>query len=119
MRPRVHYASPTNTCAAPKTFTTPLCTCAREHEVILELAEIVLRGEHEPARDHSPNPGSGSTACAPRPTAPLSPAADRGLAKNLQFCALGSPWWPSCGLWEPTLSCPRPHQADMGIATLR
>src|SRR5215208_3965103 len=89
MRPRVHYASPTNTCAAPKNFTTPLCTCAREHEVILELAEIVLRGEHEPARVHCLDTGSGSTACAPRPTAPLSPRSGLWLSQKLAILFSG------------------------------
>ena len=96
---RVHYASPTNTCAAPKTFTTPLCTCAREHEVILELAEIVLRGEHEPARVQAVEARRVLLDRLLR----SPPAADCGRAKlAIVFSGIALVAF-SCGLWEPTL----------------
>ena len=80
-----------------------LFALAPEHEVILELAEIVLRGEHEPARVQAVEARRVLLDRLLR----SPPAADRGRAKNLQKLAIVFSGIAlvafSCGLWEPTL----------------
>ena len=76
-----------------------LFALAPEREVILELAEIVLRGEHEPARVRAVEAWRVLLDRLLR----SPPAADRGRAKlAILFSGIALVAF-SCGLWEPTL----------------